>query len=65
MFLDKDSLVWYNIDTRIKNCAFLNSDLFGDVEKANKALEISPNTSPAVTPSAVYHRYPDSGWNQY
>ena len=28
------------------------------------ALEISPNTSPAVTPSAVYHRYPDSGWNQ-
>ena len=29
------------------------------------ALEISPNTSPAATPSAVYHRYPDSGWNQY
>ena len=65
MFLDKGSPVWYNVDTRIGNYAFSNFVLFGDVEKAVQALEISPNTSPAATPSAVYHRYPDSGWNQY
>lgn len=35
MFLDKGSLVWYNIDTRIGNYAFSSFVLFGDVEKAN------------------------------
>ena len=43
---------------------FASNLVFLETSKSDPRSDVSPKLSRAVTPRAVYYRYPDSGWTQ-